>query len=94
LHAVWSTEPAAEVLLAGHPAHAAAPASGLYAPAKHAEHGPPSAPVKPGLHTQTAAPAALCEFAGHATQTPAPVSVERELKSDEEASAKLLSERW
>jgi hypothetical protein len=50
--------------------------------------------VKPGLHTQTAAPAALCEFAGHATQTPAPVSVERAVKSDEEASAKLLLERW
>jgi len=94
LHAVWSTEPAAELESVGHPAHAAAPASGLYAPAKQAIHGPPSAPVKPGLHTQTAAPAALCEFAGHATQTPAPVSVERAVKSDEEASAKLLSERW
>jgi len=94
LHAVWSTEPAAEVLLAGHASHAAAPASGLKLPAAQAVHGPPSAPVKPGLHTQTAAPAALCAFAGHAAQTPAPVPVERELKSDEEASAKLLSERW
>ena len=79
---------------AGHPVQPAAPAEGLYSPAAQAEHGPPSAPVKPGLHTHTEAPAALCEFAGHATQTPAPVSVERAVKSDEAANSKLLSERW
>jgi len=75
-------------------AHAESPDAALEVPGGQARQGPPSAPVKPGLHTQKAAPAALCEFAGHAAQTPAPVSVERELKSDEEASAKLLSERW
>jgi len=51
----------------------------------------------PGTHLQsstTTLPGSESEFAGHAAQTPAPVSVERELKSDEEASANLLSERW
>ena len=45
-------EPAVEFESAGHPVQIAAPASGLKLPAKHAVHGPPSAPVKPGLHWQ------------------------------------------
>ena len=62
--------------------HSALPVPALNVPATHARHGPPSGPVYPLLHTQTALDPADCEFAGqleHATTDVAPTTVEKVL---------------
>jgi len=56
-----------EYLPAMHTEHAAKPVAVLYLPAAQAVHGPPSAPVKPGLHWQAdcvVLPSSEIEFAG------------------------------
>jgi len=64
-------EAAAEDANAGHGEHAADPDAFLKVPATHAEHAPPSAPVKPGLHWQAVGPGLAAEeelSAGQSTQ--------------------------
>jgi hypothetical protein len=71
-----------ENVLFGQSVHSALPISVLNVPATHARHGPPSGPVYPRLHTQTALDPADCEFAGqleHAPTDVAPVTMEKVL---------------
>jgi len=75
---------------AGHTSQAAGPTTALNVFAGHMKQGAPSAPVYPALHLHKVAPDSLCEFAGHARQTPAAVVFcDSILNSDNEASAKL-----
>jgi hypothetical protein len=59
--------------------HACAPGAVLYAPAAHAAHVPPFAPVNPALHSHavaaTRSESACQEFAGHALHCAEPVAV-------------------
>jgi len=64
---------------APHSVHACAPGAVLYAPAAHAAHVPPFAPVNPALHSHavpaTCSESACQEFAGHALHCAEPVAV-------------------
>jgi hypothetical protein len=65
--------------LFGQSVHSALPICALNVPAPHARHGPPSGPVYPLLHTQTALDPPDCEFAGqleHAPTDVAPATLE------------------
>ena len=65
----------AEYVPAGHWVQGAAPDTSLNAPASHAEHIPPSGPVKPLLHVQLLSdmlPETDDEFEGHEVQGAAP----------------------
>lgn len=58
---------------AGHAVQLAAPLLFLKVPAAHATHGPPSGPVKPGLHLQSVRwpePASAWEWAGQFWHSP------------------------
>ena len=83
-----------EVELPGHVSHVG-PGTLLNVPTAQGKQGAPSAPVYPGLHWHMVAPAALCEFAGHARQVPpAGVLSDSILCSDNEAREKARSDRW
>jgi hypothetical protein len=65
----------AEVVPAGHDEQAALPEAGLYLPAPHAEHVPPTVPENPALHRQADTvplPAEDSEPAGQLIHEPAP----------------------
>ena len=65
----------AEVVPAGHDEQVAFPDAGLYLPAPHAEHVPPSVPENPELHRQADTvplPAEDSEPAGQLIHEPAP----------------------
>ena len=65
----------AEYVPAGHWVQGAAPDTSLNVPASHAEHIPPSGPVKPLLQVQLLSdmlPETDAEFEGHFVQGPAP----------------------
>ena len=71
-----------ENVLFGHSVHSALPICALNVPATHARQGPPSGPVYPLLHKQTALDPPDCEFAGqleHAPTDVAPATAENVL---------------
>jgi len=82
--------PGTDTVNAGHTTQGAGPTTALNVFAGHIKQCAPSAPVYPALHVHAVAPDSLCEFAGHARQTPAAVVFSDSiLNSDKEASAKL-----
>jgi len=69
-----------ENVLFGQNVQSAAPICVLNVPGTQARHGPPSGPVYPLLHTQTALAPTDCELSGHvehAELAVAPVTVEK-----------------
>jgi len=67
--------PGVEIEFWGHGVHEDEPGTDLNVFKGHGAHGPPSGPVKPVIHKQTALPATEVVFLGHAVQATFPANV-------------------